>query len=143
MSETMIKHFVIFYSPGTFFHEQTEKPIDSWDVEQAKQMARTITERYDATPFAFQFSTRKRGPKDLDSKEVKRSGYYYLGGKIETLAEIKKRNAPDERILVRNMENNEWDRVIVNTNSWRIVQPFTDKDTLLEYTPPARETVAK
>lgn len=143
MSETMIKHFVIFYSPGTFFHERTEKPIDSWSVEQAKEMAQTITERYNATPFAFQFSTRKRGPNDLDSKEVERSGYYYLGGKIETLAEVEARNDPKESILISNMRGNGWDRVIVNTNSWRIVQPFTDKDTLLEYEPPVRETVAK
>jgi hypothetical protein len=33
------QHFVTFYSPGTFFAETSEKPIDSWDVEKAKDEA--------------------------------------------------------------------------------------------------------
>lgn len=133
------QHFVTFLSPGTFFHEETTEPIDSWNVEAATKMADSVIERYDATPFAFQFSTRARGPKDLDSKEVKRSGRYYLGGKIETLAEVKKRNKPDERILARNMESNGWDRIIVNTNSWKICQPFQKDDVLLDYSPPKKQ----
>jgi hypothetical protein len=36
----MKKNFVIFYSPGTFFAEDTTEPIDSWDVEKAKKMAK-------------------------------------------------------------------------------------------------------
>ena len=31
------KHFITFVSPGTFVHEETEKEIDSWDVEKAKK----------------------------------------------------------------------------------------------------------
>lgn len=137
-ANTVTKHFVTFFSPGTFFHEETDKPIDSWDVTKATEMARKIKERHNATPFAFEFSTRTRGPKDLDSKETKRSGRYYLGGKIETVAEVEARNDPEERILLHNMKGNGWDRIVVNTNSWRIVQPFTDNDTLLEFDAKAR-----
>src|SRR5688572_12971577 len=122
----MRQDFVTFLSPGTFVHEETTKPIDSWDVGKATAMARDIKERHSATPFAFQFSTRERGPEDLDSKVTKTSGRYYLGGKIETLAEIEARNDPDEQILISNMRGNDWHRVIVNTNSWKIVQPFTE-----------------
>ena len=69
----MKKHFVTFYSPGTFVAEQTTKPIDSWDVELAVSMSGEIKERYGALPYGFQFSTRERGENDLDSHEVETS----------------------------------------------------------------------
>lgn len=137
----MAKHFVTFYSPGTFVHEQTTRPIDRWDVEAAKVMASTIVERYGATPFAFEFTTRGRGEYDLDSRVVDRSCMYYLGGKIETLEEIKARNDPKERILVANMEGNGWPRVLVNENSWRVVKHLEDGDVILNYTPPPKPPV--
>ena len=42
----MKAHFVTFSSPGTFVHEETTKPIGSWDTEKAIEMAREITERH-------------------------------------------------------------------------------------------------
>lgn len=129
----MEKHFVTFYSPGTFVSEMTEKPIDSWDIEKAKSMAHTIRERHGATPYGFRFSTRYRGENDLDSKVVASSGMYYLGGKIRHLDFIIIENKPDEETLIWNMKMNNWDRVIENTNSYRITQPFTDEDVLLEW----------
>ena len=35
----MKKHFVTFFSPGTFIAESTTKPIESWNIEEAKEMA--------------------------------------------------------------------------------------------------------
>jgi hypothetical protein len=128
-------HFATFLSPGTFVHEDTELPIESWDTAKASEMANSIQERYAATPFAFYFTTRGRGPTDLDSKELKRSGRYYLGGKIETIDEVRKRADPNERILLQNMECNGYDRIITNTNSWKVTQPFEKDDTLLQWTP--------
>jgi len=129
------RHFVQFYSPGTFMSEVTEKPIDSWDVEEAQQMAHGIVERHGATPFAFRFVTRGRTAKDLNSKVLKRSQSYYLGGKIETRGEVEKRNDPEEKILRSNMRSNGYGRIIVNTNSWKVTQPFEDGDILLDWTP--------
>jgi hypothetical protein len=54
----MKKHFVIFFSPGTFMAETTAKTIESWDTGKAIEMAREIKERYDATPYGFCFTTR-------------------------------------------------------------------------------------
>lgn len=128
----MEKHFVTFYSPGTFVAESTTKPIASWDVEKAIKMALTIEERYSAIPYGFRFSTRKQGRKGLDSKVVKSSGMYYLGGKVETLAQIEARNDPKEEILLRNMCNNKCDKIITNNNSWRWTQPLGKDDVVLD-----------
>lgn len=124
--------FVTFYSPGTFVSEQTSLPIDSYDIDKAIEMARNIVERYNSRPYGFRFSTRERKSHELDSRETHRSGMYYLGGKIETLAEVEARNDPKEEILRSNMRCNGYDRIITNTNSWRWTQPFHGDDTLLD-----------
>lgn len=123
----MDAHFVIFYSPGTFVAETTEKPIDSWDIDKAKEMAKVITERHGATPYGFSFTTRSRGDEDLDSHVSARSPMYYLGGKIETVDEVRARATDKDRILLANMEGNGYDRIITNNNSWQWSQPL-DKD---------------
>lgn len=136
----MKRHYVTFFSPGTFFAEHTTKRINKWDVKKAMEMADSITERYGATPYGFQFTTRGRGPRDLDSSEIARSPMYYLGGRIETLSEVEARNDPKEEILRSNMRANRWDKIIINDNSWRMTQPFEEgKDILLDYTPPERK----
>lgn len=129
----MRKHFVRFFSPGTFFHEITEKPIAKWDIEKAKEMASSIKERYNATPFAFQFFTMARTAKELNAREVKTSPMYYLGGRIETLEEVKARATEKDRILISNMEGNGWHRIITNDNSWRVTQPLEESDIVLEW----------
>lgn len=134
--KAMEQHFVTFYSPGTFFDETTTKPIASWDVEQAKDMARSIMERYNATPFGFSFSTRTRSEVELDSHEVATSPMYYLGGEIYTIEQIRERANPDESILLDNMEGNGYDRVIFNNNSWRVVKPIVDGDVVLDWSRP-------
>ena len=129
----MKKHFVTFYSPGTFFAEKSEKPISSWDIEKAKEMAKGIKERYGSTPYGFRFSTRERKDDELDSKVAKTSGMYYLGGKVETLAQVKKRATDKDSILISNMECNGWKKIITNDNSWRISQPLEKGDVVLEW----------
>jgi len=136
-------HFVRFFSPGTIVAETTELPIDSWDVEKAKEMARGIVERHGATPYGFMFLTRSREEKDLDSHVSERSPIYYLGGKVETLAEVKARATKDDRILVTNMECNGYDRVITNTNSWRFTGPLQPGDVVLEWEVPVVKEAAK
>jgi hypothetical protein len=127
----MEKHFVTFCSPGTFFSETTTKDIDSWDVEQAQRMAQNIKERHNALPYGFYFTTRKRGENDLDSKETNKSPMYYLGGKVMTLADVKAENDPENEILISNMEINGYDKIIVNTNSWKFTAPLNKEDVVL------------
>jgi len=37
------------------------------------------------------------------------------------------------RILISNMENNGYDKIIVNTNSWKWTQPLRESDIVLQY----------
>lgn len=129
----MHKHFVIFYSPGTFTSEVTEKEISSWDVDLAKQMARDVSERYDAKPYGFKFITKSRSEKELDSSVTAQSGMYYLGGKIKTLDDVKAENDPKNDILISNMVGNGYDRIIENNNSWKFTAPLRDDDTVLDW----------
>lgn len=131
----MQKHFVTFYSPGTFCAETTTKPIKSWDVEAAMMMAHEIVERYGATPYGFRFSTRERGDNDLDSHVAKSSCLYHLGGKVETLAEVDARNDPKEEFLRSNMRGNGYDKIVVNDNSWRSTLPLGKDDVILDWKP--------
>jgi len=126
----MKAHFVTFNSPGTFFSEQTTLPIASWDVPLAVKMSKGITERRNAKPYGFFFTTRSRGENDLDSKEVKRSGTFFLGGRVLTLKQVKQ-EMPDEKILIGNMEGNGWKKVVISDNGWRSCHPLMDGDVVL------------
>lgn len=127
----MKKHFVTFYSPGTFVAEETTKEIDSWDTQKAIEMSKNIKERHGALPYGFQFHTCKRSFRDFNNKEIKRSNMYYLGGEILTLAEVEAKNDPSNKILISNMKCNNWDKIIVNTNSWKWTQPLNPDDIIL------------
>ena len=129
----MKQHFVTFCSPGTFISEQSSITVNSWDVNEAKKMAKGIKERHGATPYGFYFSTRERKENELDSKVVKTSPMHYLGGKVETLEEVKARNDPKEETLRWNMQTNGYNRIIVNTNSYKSTFPLKDEDIVLQW----------
>lgn len=131
MSDIIQKHFVKFFSPGTFLAETTSKPIDSWNVDDAVGMAASITERYGAKPYGFRFTTRERGPEDLDSKVIATSPMYFIGGKVETLDEVEARDDPKEEILRANMRGNGYDRIWTTTEGWRWTQPLDADDVVL------------
>ncbi len=129
----MEKHFVTFLSPGTFMAEDRTLPIESWDAKVAQKIAQSVEERYKAIPYGFYFTTRTRSENDLDSHVEKRSPTYYLPHcRIETLAEVKKRNDPKESILVSNMECNGYKQIVTTTKGWKWTQPFREEDILLK-----------
>ena len=130
----MKKHFVTFFSPGTLVAETTELEIEDWYQGVAMDMAHDVTERHGATPYAFQFSTRERSDDELDSRVTRKSGLYFLGGKIQSLEEVKA--DPDSTpTLISNMESNGYRRVVTNTNSYKWTQPLGDDDVVLDWTP--------
>ncbi len=133
MTETLAieKHFVTFYSPGTFVAEETQKPICGWDTGVALDMMKTIEERYGARPYGFRFSTRRREVDELDSREIAASPMYYVDVKVETLQEVEQRNDPNEHILRANMRYNGYDRIATTTKGWRWTQPLKADDVIL------------
>lgn len=129
----MKRHFITFLSPGTFVAESTTKPIDSWSVEKAVKMAKSIKERYNATPYGFYFTTRSRKKDELDSSVEKTSPTYYLPHcRVETIEDVRERNDPKERILLSNMECNHYDRIVRTTKGWLWTQPLNEEDVVLE-----------
>lgn len=129
----LIKHFVSFYSPGTFCSEVSVEEVPRWDIELAQKRARGIKERYGATPYGFSFHTKERGEDDFDSKVTKKSPMYYLGGKVLTLADVEARNDLKDETLLWNMRVNGYKRIIENTNSWKFVGELKDDDVVLEW----------
>lgn len=135
------KHKVTFYSPGTLFSEQSTKDIDSWDTKKAVEMAESIMERYNAKPYAFKFETWKThapvsdgegGTLEVRPKLEKESGYYFLGGKLETYDDVLARNLDSENILRSNMRGNEYWIVCINTNSFKSTMPFGEDDKIVD-----------
>ena len=124
----MEKHFVVFFSPGTFVAEMTEKEIDSWSVDKAVAMSTKITERYGAKPYGFHFITKSRKDYELDSKVTKTSGMYYINCKVQTIKDF---DPVADRILIDNMRRNKWDRVVTSTKGYRWTQPLRDGDVVL------------
>jgi hypothetical protein len=117
-----------------FLHHEPVAGTDRTFEQITGIEAGTIIERYSAVPFCFRFSTRSREEDELDSRETAHSPMYYLGGQITTIEEVRQRADPSERILLSNMECNGYDRVVVNTNSWKWTAPLEPGDVVLSWT---------
>lgn len=124
----MKQDFVTFYSPGTFVAEMTTREVASWNVTKAVEMMPDIEERHGARPYGFQFFTKKRGWRDFEPKEVKRSGMYYVNCRVQTLEDIL---TEGPGVLAQNMQSNGWDRVVSPREGWAWSQPLREGDTVL------------
>ena len=133
------KHIVEFYSPGTFFFENSSKEISDWSVEKAILMSQSVVERYGAKPYAFRFYTLlvsdpvpdgRGGFLDVSSKEINKSKLYYLGGEIKTIEDIKQENNKDNDILLSNMDCN-YDSHIVVKQMGRC-RPFFEDSCIID-----------
>lgn len=132
------QHFVTYVSPGTFFHETTRKPIESWDPALAVRMEEGVVERYGARPYAVYFKTRlvsddvddgRGGTLEVTPRTLRTSGRYYLGGTLLTIAELE---ANGEEIAASNLRGMGCSHAIVSTRSYKIMQPFEGEDCIVD-----------
>ncbi len=137
--KTAERHFAVFYSPGTFFSEASERQIESWSVPEAFRIAQTITERYGARPFAFVLETRLVTVPDGDLpsvalKTLKRSGRHFIDGRAMTLEDVQ-REMPEAEILISNMRINNIAGIVsgpVRSKGWRWTHDLRADDVLLD-----------
>lgn len=128
----MTKHFVTFYSPGTFLMETDQREIEAWDVDAAVELAKSIDQRYGARPHSFKFSTSHRAEDDWQPKIVEESPLYILGGTVKAIADLEAENDPSNEIAIANMRRNGIERVVDNRNSYKSMLPLRDGDVLLD-----------
>lgn len=128
----MTKIFVEFFSPGSFVAEKDSMPIDSYNIEKACEMSKTITQRYDAKPYGFRFVTRSRGDNDLDSHISDTSAMYYIDGTVLSLEELETRGDPRDRILISNMKSNKWSHVVRTFSPYLWTQPLERGDKIVD-----------
>lgn len=136
------KNYVVFFSPGTFISEQSERLIETWNVREGILLAQTIIERNGAKPYAFLFETRLESPPVSDgrggelqvrAKTIKTSGMYFIDGKILTLADIDAHpKFGPTSILSGNMRCNGIERVVETSNGYLHVMEFMEQDLIVD-----------
>jgi hypothetical protein len=121
-----------FYEPGSLFAEEWSQEVSTRDPYEIAKLAPKR-----AFCFVLRDYVDKKTVVDGDTFEKteplgESTGRYYLGGSVYTIDEMKAKfgSDRDRRILISNMENNNWLKVIqCPSGNW---QPFTEKDELLE-----------
>lgn len=125
-----VVHYVEYWTTGMIVGENRVREIARRDTKLA---LRGMQEHEYAFRF-FDRTERKEGGETLCGPRKNASGFFYPGGKIETLEEIRLRGDPKEETLVRNMENNDWPKVVWSRHGgWP--QPLSDGDVIIPQDP--------
>lgn len=122
----MLKHYVRYLYPGVFMPEEKVEEVKKRDIK-----IKNPPKLSSLDCFAYYFFDRMEiefGKEILKGNECNQSKRYYVGGKLYTLAKLKKEK-PGLTTLVNNMECNHWKKVILcRTGNW---QPFMKGDILI------------
>ena len=103
------KTFVEFYFPGLIFANNSIREVKDRNIKNLKVPKNAFGFRFFDI---FQTTVLLDGKKHtLKSERLKISPMYYYGGRVMTLAEVK-REMGNEKILIANMENNDIERVV-------------------------------
>lgn len=103
----MLKHYVEYFYPGVLVSETEVKEISRRDRRCVKPSKLC---------YGFQFFDREEVIKDGETLRGNRknlSGMYYIGGEVLTVEDVEAlRPKSQYKILLSNMVNNGWDKVI-------------------------------
>ncbi|MDD2786294.1 MAG: hypothetical protein PHS79_05425 [Patescibacteria group bacterium] len=123
------KTYVEFIHPGVVCNVVSKQEIETRDVSRLM-----VPENAFAFKFHDTISTTVMvdGVEvELTSKCINMSPLHYYGGKVFTLAQLR-RKMPDEDILIRNVERSDSKKVILcRTGNW---QPFSETDVFVPAT---------
>lgn len=115
-----LKHYIEFFYCGILVSETSIEKIKG-RRKDFKVPKGSYGYRY------FDQEEIKQGDEILTGKRKNYSGIHYFG-EVLSLKEVKEK-FPHEKILIRNMEGNNWERV-VKTNMGNF-QPFSKRDKLI------------
>lgn len=121
------KTYVEFLYPGVMFSESSTHEVESREVSKVK---------VPKNAFGFKFFDILSVVVDADGKEVQLtsehinvSPMHYYGGKLYTVAELK-REFPNEHTLIGNVEGNGYNKAVrCRTGNWQL---FEDTDVFVE-----------
>ena len=131
----LTQKYLTFWYPGAFIAEDTTIKVDEWSVDLAMGIVKEKKRRGEIIPYGFEFTTRGREEDELDAKRIAKSPFYWLGGEVQTLAQVKAIGGTENHILISNMESNHYEKIITNRNSWNWTMPLNETDIVLDFTP--------
>jgi hypothetical protein len=97
--------YVEFYYPGIMVDEASVKVVNHRDSKKVNVPSGSFGFRF------FDVKSTEEGDVKMESDRLNLSPMYYYGGRIMTLDDVR-REMPNDRILISNMESNGWSRVI-------------------------------
>lgn len=119
--------YVEFLYPGLLMSESSSQEVASRDLLKLEVPENAFGFRFfDVLSMTVEVEGEEV---ELTSKTLNKSATHYYGGTVYTAAQIK-RQFPDEKILISNIEGNRYKKVIkCRTGNW---QPFQKDDVLVE-----------
>jgi hypothetical protein len=134
MTEVKTRKYVTatFLFPGSLFPEESEREVDTKDPKAVAKLAPKGAFCFVLQGWVTKTTTVNGEDFEKTERDGKGTGRFYLGGTVYTLAQLKAKfgSDPDKRILISNIEGNDWGKAIqCRTGNW---QPFTDQDVLLD-----------
>ena len=106
MSKVTKQTYVCFTYPGIIFGEREVKKVPNRDLKKLKIPVSAYKF------FFFDIYSTKQNGMTLQSNQKNFSAEYYPDAEVLTFDQVK-RIHPNERILIRNMEANKWNRMIL------------------------------
>ena len=125
------QHFVTFKSPGMATAEHTTKEITPGTRSRPLRWPTTYWNATAPSPTASTSPPGPAPPQELDSKNIAKSGTYFMGGKIQTLQEVMA-NPTGNKTLIENMKGNHWDQVVTVTKGHQWTSPILKDDAVLD-----------
>ncbi|MBB6487942.1 hypothetical protein [Rhizobium lusitanum] len=128
----MNNEFAVFAFAGNFSSTERRVAIQSRNVEYAEGIAQQMTIECGFQPVAFRFETMSD-----DGSIQNRSGWFYLGGTVETLQDITGKNEPGDSRLIHFLEESGLNKIVTNNCPYLVRFPLRDQDQVLSWEPVA------